>query len=254
MSNEKNETPKPKDPDPVPQVIAPSIEEPKPKATKDDEEDNKKKAQPEEPKKTTPQKEGSDKKKDPNLELLESYEKMVADIQKSVNGALKDMAKAGWDKAKQTEVGQAVGRLADAVSDKVSDITQQLKDKAGDKLDALNTAFGKTTVGQAITSIKETMSSIPDKISKGLVDAIDSATEKVSKIGTKAPEEELNEDVDQQIELDAPEGTKSEDLLAEAHEAFGDMKGWDDLLTEKPKTPTPSTEPALDDSLTKGMT
>lgn len=132
MSTEKTDPKvetKPTNPVPPqePQVIAPTVEDkPAPKAKGNDD----KKPQPEEPKKaTTPQKEGGDKKKDPNLELLESLEKLVADINGSINKALGDVAKAGWDKLKKTEVGQAVGRLTDAIGEKVSDIKEQIGKK-----------------------------------------------------------------------------------------------------------------------------
>ncbi|QLZ67383.1 hypothetical protein FOLKNPGA_00148 [Legionella sp. PC1000] len=253
MSNEKDEITKPKpklkDPDPVPQkpqVIAPSIEESKQKETKGDEEDNKNKAQPEEPKKTTPQKEGSDKKKDPHQELLETLEKLVADINGSINKALEDGAKKGWDKLKQTEVGQAAGRLTDAITAKKDELVQQVKDKAGEKLDAVTKSISETTVGKAVGEFTDKIGSFPDMVSKGLTDAINKAAKSIEdSMQKKGPEK----DETQTLEMQSPSGTKTDkNVMSDTSSKLESIDF--DKITEKPPTPSsPEKEKELTDSI-----
>ncbi|WP_131778206.1 hypothetical protein [Legionella bozemanae] len=239
-NSKPNPTP-PQQPPQQPQVIVPTVEEPKPKATKGDEEEDKKKAQPEEPKKTAPKKKEESQEKNPYLALNEDLQKMVADINGSINDALKDVAQAGWDKAANTELGKAVGGLKDAITAKAQDLGEQLKTAAGKKLDDIGESISNTAVGKAVGQFTDSISSLPDMVSKGLTDAINQAT--------KSIEDSMKKDDD--LKMDAPKSAQSDDLLAEAREAFGDMEGWDDLLTDKPSTPEPT--PEKDKDLTNPM-
>lgn len=166
---------------------------------------------------------------------------MVADINGSINDALKDVAQAGWDKAANTELGKAVGGLKDAITAKAQDLGEQLKTAAGKKLDDIGESISNTAVGKAVGQFTDSISSLPDMVSKGLTDAINQAT--------KSIEDSMKKDDD--LKMDAPKSAQSDDLLAEAREAFGDMEGWDDLLTDKPSTPEPT--PEKDKDLTNPM-
>ncbi|KTD42658.1 hypothetical protein [Legionella parisiensis] len=249
MSTEKpdsNVDKKPTNPTPPPQqpqVIAPTVEEPKPKATKGDDEEDKKKAQQQQdsvPKPSAKKKEES-QEKNPYLALNEDLQKMVADINGSINDALKDVAKAGWNKVSNTDLGKAVGGLKDAIVAKAEDLGQQLKDKAGEKLDEIGKSISNTAVGKAVGQFTDSISSLPDMVSKGLTDAINQATKSIQDSMKKdGPQEEVEND--ETMELDAPKSTQSDNLMAEAQEAFGDMAGWDDLLTEQPTKSAPTSE------------
>lgn len=235
---DKNVETKPTNPTPPqqpqqPEVIAPTVEDPKPKATKGEEDEDKKKVQPEEPKKTTPKKKEESQEKNPYLALNEDLQKMVADINGSINDALGKVAKAGWDKVSNTELGKAVGGLKDAITAKAEDLGQQLKDKAGEKLDALTDSISNTAVGKAVTQFKDSISSLPDMVSKGLTDAIKGATQSIN--DSMKPKEEETETMDMQ----SPKSTKPQDtnnLTDDFNKAF---EGMDFEALIEPSKPAP---------------
>ncbi|MCW8470286.1 hypothetical protein OQJ19_06405 [Fluoribacter gormanii] len=247
-------------PPPKPDVITPDISEgPAPKSAKD--EDKKPQQQEEaQPKKPTQQK-GESKEKNPYLELNEQLSQMVADINGDINSALKAAGSKALDKFSQTELGQALGGLKDALNEKAGEIKDQLLDKADEKLDDLK----NTKAGQAALQFKEMVSSIQDVVNSGLVNAIKGATAKLNSTDTQElnpssqeQDYESGENPDEELadekELSSPNNSTSSNLMAEFNEAFEGMD-FDALVEQSPSpSPSPSQSPSLDDEPTSTVT
>lgn len=182
---------------PQPQVITPEISDgPKPNAKAKDEGKAQQEPEPLKPFKPKPTSE-EDEKKNPMVKFNEQLGEMVAEINGDINNALKGVAQKGLDKVKNSEIGKALGGLSDAIGAKKDELQKAISDQIDSKLDD----FKKTPAGQAVTkfmdtmsSVKDTVTSVPDKINQGIVGAIEKATAAVSNIGKK-------ENLDQTVEL-----------------------------------------------------
>ncbi|PWY56578.1 hypothetical protein DGG96_05495 [Legionella qingyii] len=246
-------------PPPKPDVITPDISEgPTPKSAKD--EDKKPQQEEAQPKKPTQQK-GEGKEKNPYLELNEQLSQMVSEINGDINSALKAAGSKALDKFSQTELGQALGGLKDALNDKAGEIKDQLLDKADEKLDDLK----NTKAGQAALQFKEMVSSIQDVVNSGLVNAIKGATAKLNSTDTQElnpssqeqvyesgenEDEELADENEDEMSLSEPNNSTSSNLMAEFNEAFEGMD-FDALIDKSPNSkstpaPTESEESTFD--------
>nr|WP_274519371.1 hypothetical protein [Fluoribacter gormanii] len=191
-----------------------------------------------EPAKSEPK--STPKEKNPYLALNDQMAQVVAEIQGIINDGLKDLAKAGFDKAKQTAIGQSLGRLSDAITQKGDELKQELMDKVGEKLDDLK----NSKQGQAVGALKDTLGSVKDAISRGLVSGIDKIIDKVKDIGS-------DENPDNSIELSSPANSITS-LISRAKNWF-DSIDFEKLAKEPESTPKPTESPSLEEESTSTM-
>ncbi|KTC80749.1 coiled-coil protein [Legionella cherrii] len=180
-------------PPPKPQVMAPDVSDGPKQTSKKDE--DKPKQEPEAPKAKKAEGQGKEEgkdKKDPMKEYLDDLGHMVEEIQGDINGALKNAASKGWDKAAESKLGKALGGLSDAIGAKKDELIDKAKQAVSDKVDEKLAEFNKTPVGQAVgkftdalSSAKSTITSLPDKANDSMVQALEKLTQKVNNIGKK---------------------------------------------------------------------
>ncbi|WP_392538311.1 hypothetical protein [Legionella sp. 227] len=237
-------------PPPKPQVIAPDVSDgPKQTAKKDEDKPKQEQEVPKAKKAEGQGKEEGKDKKPPMQEYLDDLGKMVEDIQSDINGALKDVAKKGWDKAAESKLGQALGGLSDAIGAKKDELVDKAKQAISDKVDEKLAEFNKTSVGKAVgkftdalSTAKDTITSLPDKASDKMVQGIEKLTEKINNIGKKeelgnvvkaenidadetvAVENEKEDEIEQNEDLEEEQQEEQEDLDEENEQTFDEIE------------------------------
>ncbi|WP_115703720.1 hypothetical protein [Legionella sainthelensi] len=195
----KTDTVAPPKPD---EITVPSTDGPKPDANKNKDKKSGEEATPSSDKK---EKKGIDSgSQDPRMKLIDELSQMVQSINDDVNDALKSGMKKLGDKFAKTELGQALGDLKQELGEAKDRLKQAAIDGANEKWDELKNSENLKPIADTLSTIKNTVGDIGDKINSSAVGLVQSATEKVSNVAKK---DGSTEEQGKNISLDSPKSS-----------------------------------------------
>lgn len=125
--------------------------------------------------------------KDPRQQLIDELMQMVEEINADVTKAFKSgMSKLG-DKFSKTESGESLGKLKDELDGAKDGLNKAAIDGENENLDALKSSEKLKPIADVLSSAKQKVADIDERINRDMVSLVDKADDKVSKIGMDSP-------------------------------------------------------------------
>jgi curved DNA-binding protein CbpA len=188
---------------------------------------------------------GKDKKKDPMLELLDELSAFVAQVNKKITNAIKEVGQEAWEKLKNTGPMQTLGKALDEAKGFIND-------KIDEGLDSVKNSA-------AVTAAKSKIDAIKNKIESSFSEVMNAAANEIAKrvheaVAPKEDKEQNQEHIEQNqdrieeedslelvdLEAEEPEFSQSSDTpmtLEQTVKALGDHLAENDEANSKAITP-----------------